>query len=358
MTTQLDAPAVDLAKAEAFALEVAGHQGAAYNAVLGYLGDRLGLWRALASVGSATSEELAEHTGIAERYAREWLAAQATAGYLTYDAETASFSLPVEHAMVLADEDSPFARIAPYDIIAAVWASVDKLANAYAAGEGFGWHEHDSRLFSGVDRFYRTHYRSSLVGEWLPAVPGLVERLERGIRVVDVGCGLGSATIILAEAFPASTFVGVDYHEESVRRATLAARGAGVSDRVRFEVGDASSYAGSFDLACYFDALHDMGDPVGSLAHTRDLLAEGGQVLAVEPFAEDRLEDNIDNPVAALFYPGSSLLCVPHSVSQGGAALGAQAGPARLLSTFTSAGYPAARVAAATPYNLVIVGDR
>jgi SAM-dependent methyltransferase len=259
---------------------------------------------------------------------------------------------------VLADEDSPFARVAPYDIIAAVWASVDDLANAYAAGEGFGWHEHDSRLYSGVDRFYRTHYRNSLVSEWLPSVPGLVERLEQGIRVVDVGCGLGSATIMLAEAFPASTFVGVDYHEESIRRATLAARGAGVADRVQFEVGDASSYAGSFDLACYFDALHDMGDPVGALEHTRGLLSDGGQVLAVEPFAEDRLEDNIANPVAALFYPGSSLLCVPHSVSQGGAALGAQAGPARLLATFTSAGFPSARVAAATPYNLVIVAER
>jgi SAM-dependent methyltransferase len=357
MTTQLEAPAVDLAKAEAFAIEVAGHQGAAYNAVLGYLGERLGLWRALAAVPSATSEELAEHTGIGERYAREWLAAQATAGYLTYDPDTAAFSLPAEHAVVLAEEDSPFARIAPYDIIAAVWASVDDLANAYATGEGFGWHQHDSRLFSGVDRFYRTHYRNFLVAEWLPAVAGLVERLERGIRVVDVGCGLGSATIMLAEAFPASTFVGVDYHEESIRRATVAARGAGVADRVQFMVGDASSYAGSFDLACFFDALHDLGDPVGALAHARHLLAPGGQVFAVEPFAEDRLEDNLDNPVAALFYPGSSLLCVPHSVSQGGAALGAQAGPARLLSTFDSAGYASARVAAATPYNLVIVGE-
>ena len=173
-----------------------------------------------------------------------------------------------------------------------------------------------------------------------------------------MGCGLGSATIMLAEAFPASTFVGVDYHEESVRRAALAARGAGVSDRVRFEVGDASSYAGAFDLACFFDALHDMGDPVGALAHVRQLLAPDGQVFAVEPFAEDRLEDNIANPVAALFYPGSSLLCVPHSVSEGGAALGAQAGPRRLLSTFTSAGFPSARVAAATPYNLVLVGER
>ncbi len=210
------------------------------------------------------------------------------------------------------------------------------------------------RLFTGVDRFYRTCYRSSLLTEWLPAVDGLVERLQAGIRVIDVGCGLGSATILLAEAFPASTFVGVDFHEESVRRASAAAEAAGVADRVHFEVGDATSYDGSYDLVCFFDAVHDMGDPVGALAHARSVLAPGGQVFAVEPFAEDRLEDNLNNPVAAVFYAASSCLCVPCSVSQGGAALGAQAGPARLTGAFKDAGFGTARVATSTPYNLVI----
>jgi SAM-dependent methyltransferase len=354
MTTQLDAPEIDLASVEAFAARVAADQAAAYNAVLIHLGDRLGLWRALASVDSATSAELSERSGLAERYVREWLSAQAAAGYVDYDAATAAFSLPAERALVLADDDSPVAGVATFEVIGAVWASVDRLAHAYATGDGVGWHEHDPRLFTGVERFFRTLYRGSLLSEWLPAVDGLVERLEAGIRVVDVGCGLGTATIMLAEAFPASTFVGVDYHEESVRRATAAAEEAGVADRVRFEVGDASSYAGTYDLVCFFDAVHDMGDPVGALAHARRALAEGGRVFAVEPFAEDRFEDNVLNPVAPVFYAASSCLCVPNSISQGGAALGAQAGPARLTEAFHDAGFPTARVATATPYDLVL----
>jgi SAM-dependent methyltransferase len=354
VATGADAPSVDLAGAEAFAAQVAGHQAAAYNAVLTYLGDRLGLWRALASVDAATSAELAARSGLAERYVREWLAAQATHGYVTYDPATQAFTLPDEHALVLADEDSPFWNAAAFEIIAAVWAGTDRLAHAYATGEGIAWGEHDARLFTGVDRFYHAFYRQSLVQQWLPAIDGLVERLERGIRVVDVGAGLGSATVLLAQAFPASTFLGVDSHEESVRRATEAAERAGVSDRVQFVVGDAAGYAGDFDLVCFFDSLHDLGDPVGALVHARSRLAAGGQVFCVEPFAEDRLEDNIANPVAAVFYPGSSCLCVPHGVSEGGPALGAQAGPSRLTRLFSEAGFGFAGVAVATPANLVI----
>jgi SAM-dependent methyltransferase len=354
MTIQLEATSLDATAVEEFFGKVAADQAAAYNGVLIYLGDRLGLWKALASVESATSVELAERSGLDERQLREWLSAQAAAGYVTYDAATARFSLPAEHATVLADDDSPVFGAAAFEVIAAVWASADQLAHAYVTGEGVAWHDHDSRLFTGVDRFFRTAYRASLVSEWLPAVDGLVERLEAGIRVVDVGCGLGSATILMAEAFPASTFVGLDYHEESVRRASAAAEAAGVADRVHFEVGDATSYGGSYDLVCFFDAVHDMGDPVGALAHARSVLSPGGQVFAVEPFAEDRLEDNLNNPVAAVFYAASSCLCVPCSVSQGGAALGAQAGPARLTGAFEDAGFTTARVAAATPFNLVI----
>jgi SAM-dependent methyltransferase len=345
---------IDEGALEAFAGRVAADQGAAYNSVLAYLGDRLGLWRTLASAGPVTSAGLAARSGLAERYVHEWLCAQAATGYVTYDPTRDTFTLPVEHALVLADDDSPVANAATFEVIAAVWASVDRLAHAYASGDGVGWHEHDPRLFSGVERFFRTLYRNSLVSEWLPALDGLVERLERGIRVVDVGCGLGSATVILAEAFPASTFVGVDYHEESVRRATAAAAEAGVGDRVTFEVGDASSYAGRYDLVLFFDALHDMGDPVGALAHARESLTPGGRVVAVEPFAEDTLEANLQNPVAAVFYAASSCLCVPNSISQGGAALGAQAGAARTIAAFDQAGLVHAQVAAATPFNLVI----
>lgn len=354
MTTQLEAPAIDLAKLEAFATKVAIDRAVAYNSVLVYLGDRLGLWKTLASVGSVTSAQLAQRSGLNERYVREWLSTQAAAGYLDYDAATTSFSLAPEHAMVLADDDSPASGVAGFEVISAVWASADQLAHAYATGDGVGWHEHDPRLFTGVDRFFRTFYRNSLVAEWLPAVAGLVERLESGIRVIDVGCGLGSATIMLAEAFPASTFVGVDYHEESVRKATAAAEAAGVSDRVRFEVGDASSYTGTYDLVCFFDAVHDMGDPVGALAHARSVLAEDGRVFAVEPFAHDHLEDALNSPVAMTYFAASSCLCVPNSMSQGGAALGAQAGPARLTAAFVDAGFSTARVAAETPYNLLL----
>lgn len=355
MTAQLEAPVLDFGKLEEFAGKVSGDQAAAYNAILVYLGDRLGLWRALASVGSATVAELAQRSGIAQRYLQEWLSAQAANGYVTYDAATESFTLSVEAAAVLAEEESPAALMSGFELIAAVWAAVDKLANVYTTGDGLAWHEHDPRLFNAVARFYGTLYRNSLLTEWLPAIDGLTERLESGIRVLDVGCGLGVPTIMLAEAFPNSTFVGVDYHDESIRLAAAAAVEAGVSDRVQFEVADGTSYSGTYDLVLFFDAVHDFGDPVGALAHARGLLAPGGQVVAVEPYAEDTLEANLDNnPIAAVFYVGSSALCVPHSVSEGGAALGAQAGPAKLTGAFRDAGFARADVAIATATNLVI----
>lgn len=354
MTAQLESPVLDFAKLEEFAGRVAGHQAAAYNAVLVYLGDRLGLWQALASLESATAGELAERSGITVRYVQEWLAAQTANGYLTYDPSTRSFTCSPEAAAVFAEDESPAAMMAGFEVIASVWADVDKLAHAWTTGEGLAWHQHDSRLFSGVARFYATMYRNSLLTQWLPAVDGLIERLKAGIRVLDVGCGLGVPTILLAEAFPNSTFVGVDYHEESIRLARAAAVEAGVADRVRFEVADATSYTGSYDLVLFFDAVHDFGDPVGALTHARGALAAGGRVVAVEPFAHDTLEANLANPMAAAFYVGSSALCVPHSISEGGAALGAQAGPARLTGAFHQAGFASAHVAVATPTNLVI----
>jgi SAM-dependent methyltransferase len=351
---QVQATAPDLARLEQFATKVATDRAIAYNGVLAYLGDRLGLWRALASVTDSTSEELAERCGLAERHVREWLATEAAAGYLEYDAGSGRYRLPLEHAMVLADDDSPAAGVAGFQVITAVYAAADQLAHSYVTGEGVAWHEHDPRLFSGVDRFFRTLYRGALVPQWLPSVEGLVERLETGVDVIDVGCGLGSATILMAETFPRSRFVGVDSHPESIRLATAAAEEAGVAERVRFEVADAASYAGRFDVVCFFDAVHDMGDPVGALAHARSVLTEDGVVMAVEPFAHDRLEDGIGDPVALTYLAASSCLCVPHSLTEGGAALGAQAGPRRLVETFVAAGFDNARVAATTPYNLVL----
>lgn len=359
MTTTLQradgtAATPDLSVLEAFATKVALDRAAAYNGVLVYLGDRLGIWRELAGGGRFTSAELAERCGVAERYLREWLSTQAACGYVDYDAATRTFSLPVEHGLVLADEDSPASGIAGFEVIAAVWAAADRLAHAYVTGEGVGWHEHDPRLYSGVDRFFGTLYRSALVQEWIPAVAGLGERLESGIRVLDVGCGLGTADILMAERYPRSTFKGVDYHDESIRRAIAAAEEAGVGERVVFERDDAVSYDGEFDLICFFDAVHDMGDPVGALAHARDRLAPGGRVFAVEPFAEDSLEAGIGSPVALTYFAASSCLCVPNSISQGGQALGAQAGPERLLQAFRDAGFEHAEVAAQTPFNLLI----
>jgi SAM-dependent methyltransferase len=354
MTAQLESPGLDATKLEEFFGKVSADQAAAYNAILVYLGDRLGLWRALASAGTATIEELAERTGITQRYVQEWLAAQAANGYVTYDAATHTFTLPSEYAAVLAEEESPTALTPGFELIAAVWAAVDKLAHVYTTGAGLPWHEHDPRLFSGVARFYGTLYRTALLSEWFPAVDGLIERLQSGIRVLDVGCGLGVPTILLAEAFPNSAFIGVDPHVESIRGAKVAAAEAGVGQRVQFRVGDATSYDGSYDLVLFFDAVHDFGDPVAALAHARSTLAPGGQVVAIEPFAEDTLEANLANPLARVFYVGSSALCVPHSISEGGAALGAQAGPARLIGAFRDAGFTSAKVAIATASNLVI----
>jgi 2-polyprenyl-3-methyl-5-hydroxy-6-metoxy-1,4-benzoquinol methylase len=361
MTTTDDRPGtdVDLARVEAFAARMGGDLGIAANAVLAYLGDRLGLWRTLASMPATTSEDLAERTGLDERYLREWLATQAAAGYVEYDPATRTFTLPAEHALVLAHDDSPVAMAGGFEFVASGWAIADRLANAFATGEGIGWHTHDPRLWSAVDRNFRPFYTNSLVPEWLPALDGVVDKLRAGARVLDVGCGLGTATLLMAEAFPASTFVGVDYHEESVRRATAAAARAGVSDRVTFRTGQAGTVGADgerYDLICFFDAIHDLGDPVGALRAARSALTADGTVLAVEPNAADALEGNL-HPGGLYWYASSMLVCLPGSLSQPGAAgLGAQAGPARLTEVFREAGYGTAHVAATAPFHLVLEG--
>ena len=342
----------DLARVEAFALKVAGDQAAGSNAVQVYLGDRLGIWSALASVPATTSTGLADRTGLSERYLREWLSAQAAAGYLTYEPDTQTFALPAEHAAVLADDSSPAAMIGGFEVTAGVWAGVERLAHAFATGEGIGWHEQDPRVFTGVERFFRPLYSSSLLADWLPAVDGLVDRLREGARVIDVGCGLGTPTLMMAQAFPASEFVGVDYHRASIERATYAAERAGVQN-VSFEVATAADLGSGYDVVCFFDALHDMGDPAGALREAKAALTPGGLVFAVEPGAGDHLEDNL-HVLGVAWYAASTALCLPGSLSQEGhLGLGAQAGATRTLEVFAQAGFGRARVVAQTPFNLV-----
>lgn len=346
---------IDEAAVLAFAQQVSDHQAYAFNATLAYLGDRLGLWRALADGQPTTSADLAVRTGTAERYLREWLAAQAAAGYLLYDPQHANFRLPAEHAAVLAVDDSPAAMAGSFETIVATASTADRLAHAFVTGEGIGWHEQDPRVFSGVERFFRPLYATSLLTEWLPAIDGLMAALESGIDVLDVGCGLGTPTMQLAEAFPRSRFVGVDYHEESIRRASTAAARRGLADRVRFVQADAEEYEDSYDLVLMFDALHDLGDPVGALRHAASRLRTDGVVVAIEPAAADRLEDNL-HPLGLAWYASSTALCVPNSLSQEvGAALGSQAGTARLLEVFEQAGLRG-RAATTTMFNVVLEG--
>jgi SAM-dependent methyltransferase len=286
---------------------------------------------------------------------REWLRNQAAGGYVSYDPESDRYTLPAEHALALADEDSPFYVLGVYDSIASLFADEDKIREAFRSGEGMGWHEHDARLFRGTERFFRPGYRAHLVSEWIPALDGVQEKLERGATVADVGCGHGASTVVMAEAFPNSEFIGFDYHAESIERARVAAREAGVADRARFEVASAKDYPGSrYDLACVFDCLHDMGDPVGAARHVRETLAPDGTWMIVEPFANDRVAQNL-NPVGRVFYGASTVICTPASLAQEvGLALGAQAGEAQLAEVLKEGGFGRVRRATETAFNLIL----
>ncbi|WP_336211007.1 class I SAM-dependent methyltransferase [Nonomuraea sp. LPB2021202275-12-8] len=326
--------------------------GAALS-LLNNLGDQLGIWRAMAGAGPLTSAELAERTGLAERYLREWLGGQAVAGHVEY--ADGRYTLPPEHAAVLADDESPVAQIGGIEANAAMWLATDDIAEAFRTGAGFGWHQHDPRLFEGTARFFGPLYRQSLTQQWLPALDGVTDRLDAGARVLDVGCGHGTSTILMAQAYPKSRFEGVDSHADSVETATQAAAKAGVQDRARFSVADATAgLAGPWDLICFFDALHDMGDPVGAAARTREALAPDGTLFVVEPYAADRFEDRIGNPVSMSYYAASTFCCVPNSLAQdSGAALGAQAGESRITRVLTDAGFSRVRMPLATDFNLV-----
>jgi SAM-dependent methyltransferase len=351
----MSATEIDEGKLEAFMGQAVTDMGATISAPLMVIGEKLGLYKAMAHAGPLTSQQVAERSGAAERYVREWLGNQAAGGYVTYDPESERYTLPDEHALALADEDSPFYILGMYDSIASLYADEDKILEAFRSGEGMGWHEHDHRLFRGTERFFRPGYRANLVSEWIPALDGVQEKLERGARVADVGCGHGASTIIMADAFPNSEFVGFDYHDESIQRAREAAGEAGVRNHITFEVASAKDFPGEgYDLVCVFDCLHDMGDPVGASAHVLKTLDADGTWMIVEPFANDRVEDNL-NPVGRVFYGASTVICTPASLSQEvGLALGAQAGEARLTEVLEQGGFTRVRRATETPFNLVL----
>jgi SAM-dependent methyltransferase len=344
---------MDEKKLEAFVNKALDDMGAALTASLVVLGDRLGLYRAMLA-GPVTSEELARRTSTSERCVREWLAAQAAAGYLTYDPTTERYTLPPEHAVALTDDDSPACVLGGFQGMTAAMRATPKVAEAFRTGRGVGWHEHDVELFVGTERFFRPSYKANLVANWIPALDGVQAKLERGARFADVGCGYGASTIILAQAFPRSRFHGFDYHLGSVESARERARAAGVADRVQFEVASAKDYPGTYDVVACFDCLHDMGDPVGAARHVRESLAPDGTWMLVEPYAADRVEENL-HPLGRVFYSVSTLVCTQASLAQEvGAALGAQAGEARLRDVATRAGFTRVRRATQTPFNLVL----
>ena len=346
---------IDEAKLEAFMGQAVTDMGAIISAPLFLIGEKLGLYKAMAHEGPLSSEEVAERAGAAERYVREWLRNQAAGGYVTYDPETDTYTLPEEQALALADEDSPFYILGVYELVASLFADEDELREAFRGGDGLGWHQHDHRLFRGTERFFRPGYRGHLVAEWLPALDGVVSKLETGATVADIGCGHGASTIIMAQEFPNSEFYGFDYHEASIERAREAAREAGVEDRITFAVASAKDYPGTdYDLVTVFDCLHDMGDPVGASAHIRETLADDGTWMVVEPYANDAVEDNL-NPVGRVFYGASTMICTPASLDQEvGLALGAQAGEARLAEVIKEGGFSSVSRATETPFNLIL----
>ncbi len=353
--TTTDTAAIDGAKLEAFVGRAVTDMGAAISGLLLHLGDRLGLYKAMAGAGPITSADLALRTGTAERYVREWLGNQAAGGYVVYDPAGGTYELPAEQAMVVANENSPVFLGGAFEAIASCYADHDVLVDAFRTGAGVGWHQHDARLYSGVVRLFRPSYAAHLVDEWLPALDGVVEKLRAGASVADVGCGFGASTIIMARAFGRSTFAGFDIHEPSIEAAREAATEAGVNQRARFTVGSAADVPGKgYDLVCLFDALHDMGDPVGAARRIRQVLASDGTLLLVEPYAGDALEDNL-NPIGRTFYGLSTVICTPGSRAQEvGLGLGAQAGERRLAAVLREAGFSRVRRATETPFNLVL----
>ena len=346
---------VDEAKLDAFMGQAVTDMGAVISAPLLIIGERLGLFRAMAGAGPLSSQDVADRAECAERSVREWLRNMAAGGYVTYDPASDRYTLPPEQALALADEDSPAYLLGAYELIASLFADEQRIIEAFKSGQGMGWHEHDPRLFRGTERFFRPGYRANLVAEWIPALDGVVAKLEAGAKVADVGCGHGASTILMAAAYPNSTFVGFDYHDSSIESARAAAAEAGLGERIRFEVARAQDFPGTdYDLVCVFDCLHDMGDPVGAAAHVRSTLAADGTWMIVEPNASDNVEENF-NVIGRVFYGASTVVCCPASLDQEvGLALGAQAGEGRLTEVIKAGGFTRVRRATETPFNMVL----
>jgi 2-polyprenyl-3-methyl-5-hydroxy-6-metoxy-1,4-benzoquinol methylase len=345
--------AIDPTKLDALLEQFVADLGATLHAANVVIGDRHGLYRALAEYGAATSAELSERTATAERYVREWLRSQAAGGYVTYDPATDCYSLTAEQAFALADPDG-LSLPGAFQMATAMVKDEPKITAAFRSGEGVGWHEHHPELFAGCERFFRPNYNAHLTGTWIPALDGVDDQLAAGASVADFGCGFGTSTNLMPRAYPRSTFVGFDDHEASIEAARKAAAEVGVTERCRFEVANAKDYpGGGYDLITVFDALHDMGDPVGVALHVRQTLAPDGIWMLVEPYAGDTIEGNL-TPVGRIYYNASTLVCVPSSLAQEvGLALGAQAGEARLREVVTAGGFSRFRRAAETPFNLV-----
>jgi SAM-dependent methyltransferase len=344
---------LNMDKLNAFIGQFVVDLGATVHAGMVVIGEKLGLYKALAA-GPMTSAELANKTQTDERYVREWLASQAAGGYVTYDEKANTFSLSQEQAFALAKEDSPAYIPGAFELALGSLAAVGRITESFRSGAGMGWYEHEDAVFHGCEKFFRPGYAANLVSNWIPALEGVKEKLEAGARVADVGCGKGASTLLMAKAFPKSQFFGFDYHDKSIEAAREAAKREGVADRVTFEVATAKEIPGKgYDFVAVFDCLHDMGDPVGAAAHVRQSLAEDGTWMIVEPFANDELKDNL-NPVGRVYYSFSTLLCTPCSRSQEvGLCLGAQAGESRIREVVTSAGFTRFRRAAETPFNII-----
>jgi SAM-dependent methyltransferase len=346
---------INQAKLDSFLDRAIADLAAGYGGVMVSLGSKLGLYKAMAGAGPLNAGELAARAGCGERYVREWLNAQVAGGYVEYHAVSDTYELTPEQAMVLADEDSPVYLPHAWEVPASMWFDEGKAIEAFRTGKGVAWGDHDGRLYCGVAAFYRNAYRGSLVSQWLPALDGVVDKLDAGITVADVGCGHGHSSILMAQAFPRSRFHGFDVHPASIEAARRNAAEADVATRVAFDGARASDYPGKdYGLICFFDCLHDMGDPLAAARHAAKVLAPDGTVMLVEPYANDRVEDNI-SPVARLYYAASTTLCCAHAISEGGnLVLGAQAGEARLAEVFRKAGFTRFRRAAETPFNLIL----
>jgi len=356
MASQGRAIEFDETKLNAFMQKAVMDMGAAMHATLVVVGDKLGLYKAMAGAGWVTPAELAAQTKTAERYVREWLNANAASGYVAYDAETQRYQLPPEQAFALTVQDLP----GVFHIISSCFKDEPKITQAFRTGEGVGWHEHDANLFFGTERFFRPNYENNLMGSWIPALEGVGEKLAAGATVADVGCGHGASTMLMAKAFPKSRFYGFDYHSGSVEYARHVAGRDGLLDQITFEVASAKSYPGNggYDLVTFFDCLHDMGDPTGAARHVLSTLKPDGVWMIVEPFANNRPEEN-HNPIGRVFYSASTMICTPASLAQEvGAALGAQAGEDGIRKVVTEAGFSRFRRAAETPFNLVFEARR